>query len=301
MAAYPPEAAAFIVTKSSGDGTSLLENCSGDWSGSIGWFDILYDDNQDAVGILCPRKENRERNMRLSFHPSPETENVANWVVYHARGQGIKEEVLLEKHASENSPLEKKQLFYGFEGGILGRTGLDFQMLLVIEHGYWDQGTRRTVVLAYGEGNKTLTKICFVQQEKQENGLEFDVSSTDPSHVPVLPNKPSSTLEQLQDRWRALQLKKAESILSDGTRQVLKNSNALNRLLVGITDNDDGERILRVVVPNNVVLACPFYFDEKSSFRILMACQTKSDVVQVVEFHFVHAYVERVTASYYCK
>lgn len=164
--------------KSSGDGTSLLENCSGDWSGSIGWFDILYDDNQDAVGILCPRKENRERNMRLSFHPSPETENVANWVVYHARGQGIKEEVLLEKHASENSPLEKKQLFYGFEGGILGRTGLDFQMLPVIEHGYWDQGTRRTVVLAYGEGNKPLTKICFVQQEKQENGLEFDVSST---------------------------------------------------------------------------------------------------------------------------
>jgi hypothetical protein len=64
--------------------------------------------------------------MRLSFHPSPETENVANWVVYHARGQGIKEEVVLEKHASENSPLEKKQLFYSFEGGILGRTGLDF-------------------------------------------------------------------------------------------------------------------------------------------------------------------------------
>ena len=52
-------------------------------------------------GHCCPRKDNRERNMRLSFHPSPGNENVAHWIVYHARGQGIKEEVVLEKYPSD--------------------------------------------------------------------------------------------------------------------------------------------------------------------------------------------------------
>ena len=79
----------------------------------------------------------------------------------------------------------------------------------------------------------------------------------------------------------------------------MKNSNALSRLLGGTTDNDDAERVLRVVLPNNVMLVCPFYFDDKRPFLILMACQTKSGELQVVEFQFVHASIERVTASYY--
>jgi len=71
--------------------------------------------------------------MRLSFHPHQNT-NSAEWIVYHARGQDVKEQVVLEKYGSNHD--KKLQSFSCFKRGILGRTGNDYRVLPVIEHGF---------------------------------------------------------------------------------------------------------------------------------------------------------------------
>jgi hypothetical protein len=140
---------------------SLMTFCRGNWSGSIGWFDVK------EGNTLQPRPDNFQRNMRLSFLPSHQHSEVANWVVYHARVQGLREEVVIPKYRDENedASLSDAQQFYAFKEGILGRTGKDFSRLPVIEHGFWDEGMRRTVVLVYNQAR--LSNICFLQQSKQ--------------------------------------------------------------------------------------------------------------------------------------
>lgn len=88
-----------------------------------------------------------------------------------------------------------------------------------------------------------------------------------------------------------------ESIAYNGSRQDVEKSNALTRLLG--THDDDNHSMLRVALPNNVVLACPWRLFDNEPFEIIMACQTKSAQSQVVEFQFTNASMGKVTASYW--
>ena len=268
---------------------SLIDYCGGNWSGSIGWYDANTCSSDDDDDTLVPRADNHMRNMRLSFHPKPSSSESANWIVYHAHGQGVKEEVVLEKHGSSKDNL---QTFYYFERGILGRTGNVFSVLPVIEHGFWDEGTRKTLVVVYDKDSRRLQKICFLQQIKKDES-DFDVSASDLKDVSILPKAPTENLEQLQSSWKSFRLQKAESISFDGIRQDAVENDSLAQLLGG------NDKMLRIVLPNNVVLACPWSFQDKGTFQILMGSKTKSGEVQVVDFLFENAAFRNITASYW--
>jgi hypothetical protein len=276
-----------------------LYNCGGNWSGSIGWYDVEYDDTFTGKGTLVPRGDNGQRNMRLSFQCNESDANTAHWVVHHARGQDVMEEVVLQKYPSTETP----QLFYSFDNGILGRTGRNFSILPVIEHGFWDQGMRHTLVVSYNKdehGSLMLLKICFVQQCRQDDKNEFDVSDSNP-HVGILPREPTTSLKEFQAFCKTLKFIKAESILLNGVRELTASNNALECLL-GTHDNDENKEddMLRVVLPNNVVLVCPWRLPTTRTFHIYMALKTKKGQVQVVDFEFEEgACIRKVTASYY--
>lgn len=281
---------------------SLLYNCGGNWSGSIGWYGVEYDENTSTVEgtLLVARGDNGLCNMRLSFHCDASDANTAHWVVYHARGQDIKEEVVLQKYPSTATP----QLFYCFDNGILGRTGRNFSSLPVIEHGFWDQGMRHTIVVAYNKDKDStlqLRKICFVQQLRQDDDDEFDASASNPSHVGILPHEPTTSLKEFQAFCKTIKFIKAESILSSGVRELTVTNNTLERLL-GTHDGKNKEDMLRLVLPNNVVLVCPWRIPSSTMFHIYMAFTTKKGQVQVVDFEFEEGgSIRKVTASHFNK
>jgi hypothetical protein len=242
--------------------------------------------------------------MRLSFHPSPENpDTVANWVVYHARARGHREEVAIlkypDKHedlpSSASLSLSDSQQFYAFNEGILGRAGRDFITgLPVIEHGFWDEdeGMRRSVVLAYNQ--MKLSKICFLQQQKQTNDHDFDVSTENPSHVSVLPKAHETSLKEMQSWTVASEV--AEILSVSRGYEWSDPSHVLTRLLG--TPSEKEEDTLRIVLPNGVILACPWSIRDKPRFTITMGYCRKCGRVQVVEFKFQDAVLQTVQATW---
>ena len=275
---------------------SLMTYCRGNWSGSIGWYDV------DEGHILKPRPENFQRNMRLSFHPSPERpETVAKWVVYHATARGLRQEVVLVKYPnkqeddlpSDSSSLsDSSQQFYAFNEGILGRTGRDFTGLPVIEHGFWDEdeGMRRSVVIVYNQ--TSLSKICFLQQQKQVDDCDFDVSTENPSHLSILPKEHETSLKEMQS-W---------IVASEGA-EVLSVSRGYERsdpsqVLTRLNPSEKDEETLRTVLPNGIILACPWSIRDKPRFTIMMGYRRKCGQVQVVEFTYQDAVLQTVRATW---
>jgi hypothetical protein len=124
--------------------------------------------------------------MRLSFQTREEDESTADWVVYHAKGWGVREKVVLRNTSGANNGDLQMQTFYSFQGGNLGRSGIKFMELPVIEHGFWGvasdgNGERKTVVLVYNPQNGHLNKICYLLQKKMMGTMadEFDVSAVE--------------------------------------------------------------------------------------------------------------------------
>jgi len=161
----------------------------------------------------------------------------------------VKEQVVLEKYGSNDD--KKLQSFYCFERGILGRTGNDYRVLPVIEHGFWGAGVRKTLVIVYDTETYCLEKLCFVQPERRHDE-DFNVSASNPLEVSVLPNTPTASLEQMQSSWKRFCIKEAESISSDGHQQVehaAMESDALAQLLKGDGDNDDNDKCFELCFP----------------------------------------------------
>jgi len=211
----------------------LQECCAGNWSGSIGWYDVEIDGNNKSndrtrVGqphkhkLRLRKKDSFKLNMRMQFRLRGEEEDgiVGDWVVYHARGASVREAVELKYESDASGPSQ----FYSFAGGILGRTGKNLNALPVVEHGFWhddcddskDGGkarrVRKTVVLAYGkgEGEKgnsastsvlNLQKICFLSQRRIDDDPEYDVSGSDPRHRSALPRRHAKTLDWVASEW----------------------------------------------------------------------------------------------------
>jgi hypothetical protein len=146
--------------------------------------------------------------MRLSFQTREEDESTADWVVYHAKGRGVREEVVLRNTSGANNGDLQMQSFYSFQGGNLGRSGTKFMELPVIEHGFWDvasdgSGERKTVVLVYNPQNGHLNKICYLQQKKKMGTVadEFDVSAVERRDIAVMPKMAETSLDCFRQRW----------------------------------------------------------------------------------------------------
>jgi len=295
-----------------------MTNCVGSWSGTIGWYDVIqsgsrHDDDQKYKPLaLVPRKDNNVRNMRLSFQPRQSDEDVADWVVYHARDQGVKQDVVLYR-ATSKDPMENvgpKQTFYCFNEGILGRSGTDFNELPVIEHGFWDvkEGMRRTVVLVYGADDGDLSKICFLQQKKKYIGQDkFNLAGVESRDVSVMPKKPRIKLDKIRKTWKAKKGGEREEVLmvNIGKYHTLDSSSTGKGAvasLLGSSDDEGDSDILRVALPNGVVLACPLSIwsgkQPSKSFNIVMGYRRKHGQVQIVQYSFGRSKLKTVTASW---
>ena len=306
---------------------SLMKYCIGNWSGSIGWYTVdrssLMEPNSNKPNgpSLILRKDSHELNMRMTFHRRQDDDETADWTVCHARHPGSREAVVLTKLPPEQGGDETLlQTLYVFDDGIIGRTGRTFQAFPIIEHGFWEKATtatgiskRRTVVLIYKE--KSLERICFLQQHQQDKGeAVFDVADTNPDDIANLPKIDSTnqacwslqTRQELAQQWciQKLDLKQTSEV--DGLGRKRKNlwqrlgklgfrrrnlgNDALHRLL-GISadhDDDDDESLLRVVLPNGVVVACPLELPAENETAeapmiISMGYQQSNGHVQVLD------------------
>ena len=199
---------------------ALTRSCKGSWSGTIGQIDIeavndetipndvtspFHLPNESILSILrpIPRAENYKENMRLSFYPHTSNPNITDWIVYHARAPNVQQEAILYKHKEEDpmANVGPKQIFYYFKDENLGQSGSDFTQLSVIKYGYWDdRGMRRSVVLAYDMESGRIAKICFLQQKRLMNDVDFDVKGSNLEDCSIMPEN-ALTWEELRSQW----------------------------------------------------------------------------------------------------
>ena len=197
---------------------------------------------------------------------------------------------MLYRKESSSDPTNKPVMTsYFFPDGNLGRCGTMFGRFAVIEHGFWDSddgdGMRRTVVLVYDVKNGgTLAKICFLQQQRQnQENEDFDVAGTNIEHISILPKtaaggpatipRSSSKLyvdAQDQQKSQALNVPNMKYTPLSLTSPQPQAEEDLQRLVDilsegKILDNreeecdvDDEGGVLKVILPNGAALACPW-------------------------------------------
>jgi len=314
---------------------TLMENGIGNWSGSIGWYDVVPTSTETNKGReFVARADNNQLNMRFSFQRRADNpDNLADWIVYHARERGSKDHVVIEKGSAvdPNHP----QTLYCFEDGILGRTGKKvtlgfvhpdqriFMSIPVVEHGFWDhddkRGMRRTVVVTYDPDTLQLSKICFLQLEKRPQDEDFDVSAFDQDDIKVLATaeKSKSGILSLQERqailadWGVIRMERCARVDGLGLKLEHKSeqdSGALDRLF-GNGDNSD--EMVRMSLPNGVVVACPNILpdtlgevDANTSdlpFYISLGYKRRCGQAQIVEIYYNRStgMMDFAQASYY--
>jgi hypothetical protein len=290
--------------------------CIGCWSGSIGWLDVdvTKRNDSDVQYQLKPRSDSNTRNMRLSFQTRDDDATIADWVVYHARGQGVREEVTLTKSKKNNGDLPI-QTFYAFQDGNLGRCGSNFMELPVVEHGFWDvspegSGERRTVVLVYNPQSGHLMKICYLKQKKKIGRAveNFDVSAVERRDIGVMPKKAKMSLQQLKRNWLHSPKPKCVEVLNVSRHKYKSIDSGVNEevdntlmSLLGSKESDNCH-MLRVSLPNGVALACPISIKSDDggilkSFDISMGCENSNRDVQVIEFKFEQCKLKSVKGS----
>lgn len=278
---------------------ALMTHCLGNWSGSIGWY---RPDREESV--QGSQEQQPRLNMRMSFQQRATDNTVADWIVYHARSEGSKDHVVLEKYPdiSDDKPV---QTFYCFDEGIVGRTGRNIGSFPVVEHGFWADGMRRTVVLIYDRKNLTIDRICYLQQKKQPMDLEFDVSATNLDDVSVMSEQlpRELNLEERQRQYEAWMsttaLEKCEVMDDCGMnpRTVTQNSGALSRLL---RPDEDEQDVLHFLLPNRVVIACPKSLKANKPFDFALGYQRPCGQIQILELQFSdEAMLQGVGASWY--
>ncbi|KAL7481536.1 hypothetical protein ACHAW6_007217 [Cyclotella cf. meneghiniana] len=295
----------------------LMEKCVGCWSGTIGWYDVevKHRDNGEQgpyMYELNPRSDNNKRNMRLSFQTRAYDATTADWVVYHAKGQGVREEVVLQKK-KKNSGDSPMQTFYSFDRGNLGRSGTNFMELPVIEHGFWDVssdgGERRTVVLVYNPHDGHLMKVCYLQQKKKVGSLakDFDVSGIERGDIGIMPTRPTRPLNYNRQNWLRSPESKYSEVLNVAKYQYKRKDPPRDEVhntllcLLGSKEHSN-DNMLRVSLPNGVILACPLCVKSDDgtnvkSFNIAMGYQNRKGEVQVVEFEFERCKLKQVKGS----
>jgi len=299
----------------------------GNWSGSIGWYDVAPEQREIALRA----DSSHTLNMRLSFQTRHDDDTIADWIVYHARSQGSKDHVVLEKHGEPS----EHQAFYCFVEGIVGRMGRNILAFPVVEHGFWADGMRRTVVLVYtkklsdnsSESSHqccSLERICFLQQAKQPEQQEFDVSATNLADIAVLPKGPWSPRplnaqekKKLLAEWRSpgTMTHRVEELDGFGgsNRQssVATDSSSCDDALGYLfRSDDDDDDILRIQLPNGVVIACPWFLKKGSSssgpvLRISLGYKRPSPCGQIqildMEFDPSDGSLQTVRAHWYDK
>jgi hypothetical protein len=243
--------------------------------------------------------------------------------VYHARQKGLREEVTLNKRPTDGPP-SSAQLFYYFDNGIIGRIGKVFDTLPVIEHGFWDHSSkpammRRTIVIIYNTTTLHLQSICFLQQCKDTRNSSFEVDGYAPTDIRVLPKRPAMNLQKFRKYWRHRistmndKLFHTETLSWDGTRERCNPSSpheALDFLLGNISSTkcskskklnmyaeDDG-KVLRVLLPNGIILACPWCLQGMKTAMISIGCARECGQLQVVDFHIENRKVQHVKSCW---
>ena len=309
-----------IITRSSAKSSNrrwnaLMENCIGCWSGTIGWYDVeirrknIGNEGEQYKYKLKPRPDNNKRNMRLSFQTRADDASTADWVVYHAKGQGVREEVVLRNTETNNNGDLPMQTFYSFEGGNLGRSGTNFMELPVIEHGFWDvasdgSGERRTVVLVYNPHNGHIMKVCYLQQKKKVGRAieEFDVSGVERDDIGVMPKKTKISLSSIRQRWLFSPKSKYMEVLD--VQKYRYKRDTQNNTLLSLFGSEEcyNDGMLRLSLPNGVILACPISIKSNDdgklkSFDIAMGCQTNNGEVQLIQFAFDQCKLKLIRGS----
>ena len=259
-----------------------MDKCVGCWSGTIGWYDIDIKGSEGQYEYtLNPRSDNNKRNMRLSFQPRKDDPTTADWVVYHAKGQDVREEVTLRNRKDNNGDLPI-QIFYSFEGGNLGRSGTNFMELPVIEHGFWDispdgSGERRTVVLVYNPQSGHLMKVCYLQQKKKvgEAVNTFDVSGVEKKDIGIMPKKPRLSMKDVQRKWLHSPKSNDVEVLNVQKyrykREDVRNDEAVLDALLSLfesrSERKEDDSMLHLSLPNGVILACPLSIKSNDDTR----------------------------------
>ena len=301
----------------------LMESCLGNFSGSIGWYDVdVQNHNSEDTNNFDKRKKsvqftsrsnNGQRNMRLSFLLRPQDPTVGDWVVHHAYHEGSRDAVVVErtpKPTAANDPL--RQTFYSYDEGIIGRCGANMKRFPVIEHGFWDQeeGMRRTVVLVYGRDQLSMEKICFLQQARRSNS-DFDPTLEEPADTRVLPkdlflHNPSQRMalferHNIYKQWKVskLVMKRSEMLNNEGRNRTVAgvrnpldddddddDDDALRRLFgLGRDGNveDSDDGILRFSLPNGVLVAAPSTLDAMHDMCFSFGYRRTNQQVQVLQ------------------
>jgi len=221
---------------------------------------------------------------------------IADWIVYHARSQGSKDHVVLEKYPKPS----EEQIFYCFDQGIMGRTGTNLTSLPVVEHGFWADGMRNTVVLSYNQTTGEMGRICYIRQQKQPDDPAFDVSASNSDHVSILPddaNTPSRAMNEMEQRrlfteWSTVTIQRVERL--DGTYQSSNDEGALMRLL------GPSNEMLRLQLPNGVVLSCPWSLqDGGDAFFISLGYKRPCGQIQILELNYLQGVLQWIQSSWY--
>jgi len=287
---------------------SLTTYCLGHWSGSIGWFDVVQPSEEEEELKLVARPDNNQLNMRMSFQLRKEDDTVGDWIVYHARSKGSKDHVVIEKHPLPG-PSPPLQMFYCFEDGIIGRCGRNMKSFPVVEHGFWSDGVRKTVVLVFNKKTLCLEKICFLKQIKKHDD-SFDVSAVILDDISVLPTGSDSQLSIITDNERnklktewnvdSIKIQRCQIVNNLGRNpEEDSDTNALTRCLSVVDDT-----MLHLLLPNGVVLACPKSLSHTTTKPvILLGHQRPGGQVQVLEIQIesTSGMINNVRASCYQK
>jgi hypothetical protein len=262
---------------------------------------------------LKRRTDSNKRNMRLSFQPRKDDPNTADWVVYHAKGQDVREEVTL-RNSKDNNGDSPMQVFYSFQGGNLGRSGRNFMELPVIEHGFWDvspngSGERRTVVLVYNPQSGHLMKVCYLQQKKKmgKSAIDFDVSGIDRRDIRIMPKNPKLSLKCARRKWLHSPKSKYAEVLGVQKYRYKRedaSDNETTDTLLSLFDsrsrNKKDDNMIHLSLPNGVILACPLSIKSSDgsamveSFGIAMGFQNSAGTVQVIDFGFEEGKLKQV-------
>jgi hypothetical protein len=103
------------------------------------------------------------------------------------------------------------------------------------------------------------------------------------------------SLQEMQSWTVASEDTETLSVLG-GYKQSSEPTGVLARLLG--SPGEKGKEILRTVLPNGIVLACPWSIRDKPMFTITMGCRHECGQVQVIEFTFQDAALQTVQASW---